>query len=407
MTSEHPRVLLVGASVRALAQSARRAGWQPIASDLFGDLDLTRIAAYVAIDDYPQGFVQVAAATDFDGCIYTGGLENHPRVLAALARSGPLWGCSASAVRRVRAPEFCASALRSAGLRVPDVVPATAPPAADESWLQKPRRSAGGRGIRVWTRQRGAERHVSDWFFQKRVRGLPLAAVFLASSRSVDLIGLTLQMVGSRSLNADEFVYCGSIGPVRVSDDSRQQIERAGGRIARSAGLHGLFGMDLVLNDEGVWTIEVNPRVTASVEIFERAWHVSLLPVHRQACESFGSPGTSKDGEPWPGLPTRPQGQWSNDANGRIVAGKAILFADRTIAVSDLEALFEANGDSAESLIADIPRIGSRIRAGHPVCTVLATGRSCAQCAVRLSRGADLITREQWLHRTHDTFVER
>ena len=40
MTFARPPLILVGASVRSLAQSAQKAGWSVYAADLFGDHDL-------------------------------------------------------------------------------------------------------------------------------------------------------------------------------------------------------------------------------------------------------------------------------------------------------------------------------------------------------------------------------
>ena len=48
-------LILVGASVRAAAHSAVRAGFQPVAIDLFGDLDLPPGCPWTAMGKYPQG----------------------------------------------------------------------------------------------------------------------------------------------------------------------------------------------------------------------------------------------------------------------------------------------------------------------------------------------------------------
>ena len=60
-----PSVLILGASTRAAAQSAIRAGLRPICADLFADLDLRDCARVLDVDDYPHG---LAAAAGWVSC---------------------------------------------------------------------------------------------------------------------------------------------------------------------------------------------------------------------------------------------------------------------------------------------------------------------------------------------------
>ncbi len=84
------------------------------------------------------------------------------------------------------------------------------------------------------------------------------------------LIGIVRQLVGERWLGSRNFQYAGSVGPWPVSDGTRATLARIGNVLAEEFDLIGLFGVDFILDDEEVWTLEVNPRYTASVEIVER-----------------------------------------------------------------------------------------------------------------------------------------
>jgi len=53
-------LLILGASVRAAACSARRSGFAPYCGDLFFDLDLARWAPGQRVTSYPQGLAAVA-----------------------------------------------------------------------------------------------------------------------------------------------------------------------------------------------------------------------------------------------------------------------------------------------------------------------------------------------------------
>ena len=57
---------------------------------------------------------------------------------------------------------------------------------------------------------------------------------------------------------------------------------RLGNILAEQFELMGLFGVDFVLEGERVWSLEVNPRYTASVEIVERFTGVSAIAKHAE-----------------------------------------------------------------------------------------------------------------------------
>ena len=50
--------------------------------------------------------------------------------------------------------------------------------------------------------------------------------------------------------------------------------------LAKRFSLAGLFGVDAIVNDEGVWTVEINPRYTASMELVEPSLDASLVDLH-------------------------------------------------------------------------------------------------------------------------------
>jgi predicted ATP-grasp superfamily ATP-dependent carboligase len=77
------------------------------------------------------------------------------------------------------------------------------------------------------------------------------------------------------------------------------------------------------------------------------------------------------------------------------VAGKAILFADRDLRISNVDRLIAA--EIACDILpeyADVPMPGTRIGPGEPICTVFADGASEDQCLGRLLEAAGRLRRE-------------
>src|SRR5260221_9821133 len=148
---EKQAVLILGASTRAAAQSALRAGLSPICADLFCAQDLARSAQVLRVADSPQGLVAAAVAAPAAPWMYTGGLENHPRIVEQVSRSRPLWGNAGDVLRRIRDPWHVADVLVGHGLPACRVWPHDRTlPAADGGWMLKPLRGAAGRGVRIW-----------------------------------------------------------------------------------------------------------------------------------------------------------------------------------------------------------------------------------------------------------------
>ncbi len=364
------QLIVAGASVRAAAWSALRAGFKPWAVDRFADLDLCRVAETLAVpaDDFPHGIPRILNDAPPAPWLFTGALENHPALIERIAHKFPLWGNPPEVLRRVRSPFLLAQSLRRAGLPCPAVARAVPSTSDERRWLCKPRQSAGGRGI--LSELRGP---VRGRYFQEWIDGVPCAAIYLGlADGSSQLVGVTRQLTGESWLHADAFVYCGSIGPLPLTDAQREHYEQIGVTLVRDFSLRGLFGVDCVAKDGVPYPVEVNPRYTASVEILEWAWRCPLLAEHAAVFARRLR------------LSARP----SRRAPGFFA--KAIVYADQSCT-------FPPQGPWTDTLAApwqpwtmpiyaDIPRPGQTISAGEPILTLFTQANSLGECMVKLRR---------------------
>lgn len=368
-------LILIGASTRAAAASARQAGWAPWCADLFADADLEAIAPVrkVPRERYPEGLLEALREAPPGPIQYTGALENWPDLLARLASfDRPLWGNPPAVLRAVRDPQRWCQAVRDAGLPCPAL--ADTPPTRGR-WLVKPRKGASGLGIQVHDGQPVDSRthYVQEW-----IDGLPCSAVYAGIERRAILLGVTRQLIGVPWLNVGGFQYAGSVGPLDVDTTPWRAL---GAVLAEAFDLRGLFGVDAVLKDGVPWPVEINPRTTASVEVLERSRGASLFPAHRAAFV----PGVEWDLRAVPA----PGAKW----------GKAILFARRAFVFPHAgpgPALL-AEGASLDGIaFADLPHAGERIEPGWPVLTILAPGASPDACLGRLQETARALDRRWW-----------
>lgn len=354
--------IVIGASVRALAFSALRAGFMPYAIDLFADRDLAAVCDVVRIHRYPSEIATAMIARPAVPWIYTGGLENYPALIARLAKLRPLVGTSAAAVRAAREPVRFGEAVREAGLIFPEI----GHDWIDGQWLVKRKNASGGLGVRF--AMRSARRLQRGAYLQRYVEGEPVSAVFVAAGCEVVLLGVTRQLLGRDFALRTPFVYAGNIGPLSISNSEKTQLRRLGGVLTNRFHLAGLFNVDLIRNKEGLWPLEVNPRYSASVEILERGLDVKALKMHVDACET-GS------------LPTAPK-------DFAKMYGKAVVYSERAGNVpQSLELVArERNDGQIWPEIADLPQTGEALKSGQPVVTVFANGASVEQIQEKLRR---------------------
>ena len=383
-----PNLIVVGATARAFACSARRAGWSVHAADLFGDADLraaatTVVAATGGASGYPTSLLDAVATFPRVPWCYTGALENHPQLIATLSATRPLLGTSPAAARAVRSPRQLADVVRGVSLGFPDTFFNASGVPRDGTFIVKPLASAGGRGIARWDPATG-HRDSNTHLWQRRIDGESWTTAFVIDRHGLArLWGASRQLVGLGWCHARPYAYCGSLDVplLTLPPQLRSQFDRLGRALAEAfaaLGLIGLIGADLVVDPSGhVHVIEINPRPTASMELVERSTGESLAAVHLRACGAEPPlPRAVPRALPW-------------------LQGKAVLFAPRDILIDagtskalQIACRSSSDTDSDRPALADIPCTGTSIPGGAPLLTIFAAGDGHADLLDRLQRRA-------------------
>ena len=346
--TDRPAIVVLANSARALAASAKRAGFAPLAIDVFGDDDTREMSlAAITLDGGLSAGLQIVkvagaveslvSAYDPIGLVYGSGFEHQPEAIAEIARMTRVYGNDAETVKRAKHPLVLARLCGAAGISHP---PITFPaPEEPERWLVKARGGAGGAHITTATRGSPAP---PDCYFQRRVTGENVSALFVADGEKAEIIGLSVQW--SSPTQASPFRYGGAAGPIDLGAAQAEDIARSVACIASELGLVGLNSADFVVSDDTVWLIEINPRPGATLDVFEPD-EGALFANHVAACEGR--------------LMTAPLGLGFKAAE--------VVYAPCDIVVSRSERIWP-------DWTADRPPPGTRIAAGDPLCTTLASG---------------------------------
>lgn len=363
--------LVVATSARALAQSARKGGIEVVALDCFGDLD-TRSAAHRAeaipsadgsID--AERLVRRADALcpgPHAGLVYGSGFEHRPALLGRLARGRALHGNDPATVARLKRPLAFAEILDAAG--IPHPLTQTRRPSRTRGWLVKRIGGAGGGHVRPLTRDEQWDER--DHYYQSRLAGRTLSLLFLADGRRHRTVGLSEQWCDG-SDRSRPFRYGGAVSDVPIGASLRARLDRAAARLVEHTGLRGLNSLDVLVRGEEYGVLEINPRPSATFELYDAKSPASLFALHVAACR----------GELPSRIPMAPH-----------AAAHAIVYAPASAVMPPAWTWPE--------WCTDLPPCGSRIEAGEPLVTVHAAAATPAASRT-LARRRQRAVMRRWL----------
>lgn len=264
-----PSLIIASASTRSLAEATAQVGIEPICADFFRDADLLEVlqrsgGRYLGTMESFTDLPSLCELVDRSVPVLCGGgIENWPEVLERLTRQRPVLNASAESIRRVRDVPEIFSLLSTMNVRTAESVSANNGDLLAGEWIWKPTRGSGGIGI-LQHMPCAETRASADYYCQRMVEGVPLSATWVADNENASLLGVAAQCVGWRSLNADEFQYCGTSGCLILPEELAVELMHVGRSIVAASGLRGVFGADFILSDGRMTLIEVNPRLTAT-----------------------------------------------------------------------------------------------------------------------------------------------
>jgi len=211
-------------------------------------------------------------------------------------------------------------------------------------------------GVRAAGRSRRAAGDLSapeaGHYLQREVTGEPFSLLLLANGRQALVVGASRQW---RDDDAEHpFRYGGAVGPVALPAAQGEAMREGAARLALACGLVGLVSMDFVVGADGWFLVEVNPRLGATLDIFDVDPLPPLLGLHLAACG-----GRVPDTLPAPAE----------------VHAARVLYAESDLLVPAC---------ALPPHVADRPAAGAAIPKGAPVCTVHASGPTVEAALSRL-----------------------
>lgn len=350
-------LLIVALHGRSLAQSARRGGYEAHVVDIYNDSD-TRAYALRSIKA-PQengafdaqtlpGVVREFCPSPM-ALIAGSGFEANPALLTRLARGRTLYGNAAKTVAGLKDPASFFSLLDSLAIRHPQI--SLTPPAKPQGWLAKEVGGYGGFHIRSALRGAASSAPI---YYQRLRHGCSCSALFLADGERARIVGFNEQF--AVNLHGAHYCYAGAINRAPMLHGVRREIARKLDSLVAATGLLGLNSLDFITAGDEYWVLEVNPRPSATLDLYDNDFPTGLVDWHVRACmgelpESF------------------PVGK---------VRGHRVVYAPRELRLSPRARFPE--------WCSDVPETGNDISPDAPVCMVHAEGITAAEVNQLLDR---------------------
>jgi predicted ATP-grasp superfamily ATP-dependent carboligase len=276
--------------------------------------------------------------------VYGSGFEGRTGLLAKLARGRTLFGNAPDTVAKLKDPAYFFPLLDAFGIAHPET--SFDPPSDVSGWLVKRTGGAGGSHVKP---AHSRHRARTGRYFQMLQSGRTLSVLFAANGLEARVIGFNEQWTAG-SAHSARYRYGGAVSGIALPEGVRRRISAALNWLVRATGLVGVNGLDFILDaDDEPYVLEINPRPTATIDLYDDDVEGGVLALHLRACrgelpdfESLHRPRAHAivyAPSPWRVPPRMRWPQWCTD----------------------------------------IPECGSLIPAGAPVCSVHAMAASSSQ----------------------------
>ena len=205
--------------------------------------------------------------------------------LATYIEQSSCWRLCGNAriINQILDPEIFFTALESLEILYPDTLFQWS--TLCQGWLTKTRHSCGGMGV-MRDFPNPPESEQKQYYWQKQQVGQTVSALFIAQQGSCVRLGINLQYVEDSLSNMHPFIYSGLCANYKTKNKLSTKIDSYALNISKHFSYNGLFSMDMILAPEGLYVLEMNPRISASFEMYERLNSgLNLVDAHIRVCD--------------------------------------------------------------------------------------------------------------------------
>jgi len=161
-------------------------------------------------------------------------------------------------------------------------------------YIIKPVKGSGGYDINLLNNDSTIQLNDSEnYILQEYIDGINLSSSILGSKENKKTIMNSRLLTENDFKNNNSYIYIGNILPLtkesslsnigNIDEINKQMIETSQ-NLAYKFNLIGSNGVDYILNENGLYVIEVNPRIQGTFECVEKSLQINMLDAHIKSC---------------------------------------------------------------------------------------------------------------------------
>jgi methenyltetrahydromethanopterin cyclohydrolase len=334
-------ILIVAKSAGMLVRYAANAGYTPLVIDCYSDVDTENLSiecvciSSLSLEDVEAAFNFLANKYTISHLVYGSGLERYINTLEFLGQKLNILGNTLHVYRSVQ-NKFCFF-LKLNCLKIPYPDTCFQAPNTRDTWLVKPLQGEGGIAIKKFN---GQIEKPDSCYWQKYIPGMSMSVLFIATETEYDIIGFNKQL--STQIKDNGFVFSGVITQPEINENIIRTVTTWLDKLVFEIGLKGINSLDFIVKDEDCYTLEVNARPSASMQLYDD----ELLSEHIKCfyADKLKPPSISN-----------------------TYRAYKIIYAEEKIVIKKVK---------WPIWVTDIPETASIIHIGMPICSIIADGKN-------------------------------
>lgn len=163
----------------------------------------------------------------------------------------------------------------------------------DIKYIIKPAEGSGGYDINLLDNDSLNQLNDGQWIVQEYIEGVNLSSSVLGTRDNSKNI-INTRLLTSKDFGEDDFRYIGNIMPLdekslpseinKPANDINNELCEISEQLIKYFKLIGSNGVDFILNENGLYVLEINPRLQGTYECCEKTLGINMLEAHIKAC---------------------------------------------------------------------------------------------------------------------------
>ena len=164
----------------------------------------------------------------------------------------------------------------------------------ETKFILKPVQGSGGYDINLLNNDSNIAFNDKKFMIQEYISGINVSSSLLADGDDAKTIINSRLLTENDFEKNNSFIYVGNILPLtdesilaNIEDIAKinESMNATSENLACKFNLVGSNGVDYILNDDGLYVIEINPRIQGTFECAEKSLGINMIDAHIKACQ--------------------------------------------------------------------------------------------------------------------------